>query len=105
MQVSKVVALVIVPLISIAAPVAVLFEHLETIRETSAAPVKPKPCQPISPAPSVNETRARFDDFADKFIVKKNITGAFEYINQGYIVRNARLLVFKCYAFHTEMKN
>ena len=52
---------------------------------------KPKPCEPIVPAPNETETQARFDVFADAFIVKKNITAAFEFISQGYIVRSKSL--------------
>ncbi|KAH8598882.1 hypothetical protein B0O99DRAFT_591492 [Bisporella sp. PMI_857] len=52
------------------------------------APAKPKPCQPITPAPNATETKARFDKFAYEFLVTKNITAAFEYINQGYINHN-----------------
>ncbi|KAL3418789.1 hypothetical protein PVAG01_09010 [Phlyctema vagabunda] len=52
------------------------------------APVKPKPCQPISPTPTEAETNARFDRFADAFLVKKNVTAAFEYISQNYINHN-----------------
>lgn len=48
--------------------------------------VKPKPCEPMDPLPTEEETKARFDIFADAFIVKKNITAAFEFINKGYIV-------------------
>lgn len=50
------------------------------------APVKPKPCEPIVPAPTEEETKVRFDKFANEFLVKKNITAAFEFISQGYIV-------------------
>ena len=50
------------------------------------SPTKPKPCQPISPAPTANETSARHEKFAHEFLVTKNITAAFEFINQGYIV-------------------
>ncbi len=48
---------------------------------------RPPPCQPSSPAPSEEETKARFDKFADAIIVKKNITEAFLYISDSYIVR------------------
>lgn len=50
-------------------------------------PAKPKPCVRIVPDPSKEEYKTRFDQFADAFIVKKNITRAFEFIAQDYIVR------------------
>jgi len=49
-------------------------------------PTKPKPCEPMSPPPTANETSARHEKFAYEFLVTKNITAAFEFINQGYIV-------------------
>jgi hypothetical protein len=58
---------------------------------SARAPAKPRPCTPINPAPSEEQTRVRFNDFANAFIVTKNITHAFEYISQGYIVRNSSL--------------
>jgi hypothetical protein len=51
-----------------------------------ANPVKPKPCAALDPAPDANQTAVRFNDFANAFIVTKNITHAFEYIAQNYIV-------------------
>ncbi len=53
----------------------------------AVTPARPPPCQPSSPGPSEEETKARFDRFADAFIVKKNITEAFLYISDSYIVR------------------
>ena len=50
------------------------------------APKKPKPCTPLSPLPTEAETKVRFDKFAYEFLTTKNITAAFEFINQGYIV-------------------
>ncbi|KAF2866483.1 hypothetical protein BDV95DRAFT_583967 [Massariosphaeria phaeospora] len=50
-------------------------------------PTKPKPCLRITPEPTANETRTRHDKFTWAFIYRKNITEAFEYIAQDYIVR------------------
>jgi hypothetical protein len=47
---------------------------------------EPPPCQPMSPPPDEAATKARFDQFAHAFLVTKNITVAFTYISQGYIV-------------------
>lgn len=57
-------------------------------------PPKPKPCVRMSPPPDANATKARFDTFADAFIYKKNISKAFEFIAQDYIVRISKSQVF-----------
>ncbi|KAK8878886.1 snoal-like polyketide cyclase family protein [Apiospora arundinis] len=49
-----------------------------------AAVVTPPPCVAMTPAPSVEETKARFDKFAHAFLVTKNLTEAFEYISASY---------------------
>jgi predicted SnoaL-like aldol condensation-catalyzing enzyme len=48
------------------------------------AVVTPPPCVAMSPPPNTEETKARFDEFADAFIVAKNLTNAFEYISASY---------------------
>lgn len=51
-------------------------------------PAKPKPCVRIVPDPTPEEYKARFDQFAKAFIYSpKNISRAFEFITQDYIVR------------------
>ena len=77
-------------LTALVAPFAILaapapLEHTANI-DARQSPTKPKPCQPMSPPPTANETSARHDKFAHEFLVTKNITAAFEFINQGYIV-------------------
>lgn len=52
----------------------------------AAALTAPPPCQPMSPPPDEAATKARFDQFAHAFLVTKNITEAFTYISEGYIV-------------------
>lgn len=52
----------------------------------------PPPCKRVlDPAPTANETAARFNTFVQAFVGaqggKKNITKAFEYIAEDYIVR------------------
>ncbi|CAK7201749.1 hypothetical protein SEUCBS139899_004461 [Sporothrix eucalyptigena] len=54
----------------------------------AAALTEPPPCQPMSPPPDEEATKARFDQFAHAFLVTKNITEAFTYISQGYINHN-----------------
>ena len=47
----------------------------------------PPPCVRATPEPSANATQARHEKFVQAFLVKKNITEAFEYITKDYIVR------------------
>ncbi|CAK7231011.1 hypothetical protein SBRCBS47491_007787 [Sporothrix bragantina] len=49
---------------------------------------RPPPCQPMSPPPDEDATKARFDQFAHAFLVTKNITEAFTYIADSYINHN-----------------
>ncbi|TVY85348.1 hypothetical protein LSUE1_G000290 [Lachnellula suecica] len=77
-------------LAALAAPLAVIadpasYEDTVVSRQTAAV-VKPTPCQPFNA--TLDETVARFDDFACNFIYTQNITGAFEYISEGYINHN-----------------
>ncbi|KAI1082537.1 hypothetical protein F5B20DRAFT_578207 [Whalleya microplaca] len=48
------------------------------------AVVTPPPCVAINPPPDEEATEERFSKFADEFIVKKNLTAAFEYISSTY---------------------
>ena len=50
------------------------------------APPRPPPCQRADPPPTEEETSARFDKFVDAFVVNKNISEAFTYIAEDYIV-------------------
>ena len=52
-------------------------------RQTRKAP---PPCKRAAPEPTEPETKARHDKFVNAFLVKKNITEAFEYIVEDYIV-------------------
>ncbi|KAI1442538.1 hypothetical protein F5Y02DRAFT_420924 [Annulohypoxylon stygium] len=47
--------------------------------------VKPQPCTFVNPSPSEEETRERFETFANAFMVKHNLTEAFEYVSSIYI--------------------
>ncbi len=57
--------------------------------------VTPTPCQYLSPPPTEEETAARHKLFFDAFIIKKNLSEAFKYIDNVYTVggRNAPLSV------------
>jgi hypothetical protein len=47
----------------------------------------PPPCVRMNPAPSQDETKARFDKFVQAFVgPKKDISEAFKYIANDYIV-------------------
>ncbi|KAI1081509.1 hypothetical protein F5B20DRAFT_536249 [Whalleya microplaca] len=45
-------------------------------------------CTRITPAPTAEETEARFNEFADLFLVQKDVYKAFEYILPEYINHN-----------------
>lgn len=84
MRTSIVLSMLLAPLCAVAAPTSIDARELSLSARQS--PAKPKPCEPIVPTPTEEETEARHDKFAQAFIYKKNITEAFEYISQGYIV-------------------
>lgn len=52
-----------------------------------AAVVTPPPCVPKTPEPSEDASRVVFDTFIEAFLVRKNLTEAFAYVDAGYIVR------------------
>lgn len=83
MRVIVLLSTFLVPFGALAAPT-----HLDTaalVERQGNRPAKPKPC--VSNATTTEEeSKARFDKFADAFICKKNITAAFEFIRQDYIV-------------------
>lgn len=84
------------PLATLAAPSS----HHDKIKmnlstRQNASLTKPAPCVPAVPAPSEAETEARFDKFANAFIVTKNITEAIEYITESYIVSHPSLVSLK----------
>ncbi|KAI0165130.1 hypothetical protein GGR52DRAFT_95643 [Hypoxylon sp. FL1284] len=70
------------------APLAALAAPLPSIAALLARQGTAKFCERITPAPSPEETEARFNEFADLFLVQKDIYGAFEYILPEYINHN-----------------
>lgn len=83
--VSAFLALAVQPIV--AAPMTDTIPSLILERATA-----PPPCKRVlDPAPTANETAARFNTFAQAFVGapggKKNITKAFEFIAEDYIVR------------------
>lgn len=80
MRTSTLIAVASAPLMALAAPIV-------TERQTS------KFCTRITPAPTAEETEARFNEFADQFLVKKDVYKAFEYILPEYIVRLQHMIL------------
>lgn len=74
MRVSTLLAVASAPLVALATPIFVP-------RQSTA-----KFCTRIDPPPTAEETEKRFNEFADFFLVKKDIYKAFEYILPEYIV-------------------
>jgi len=50
------------------------------------APPGPPPCKPITPAPTADQTKARFNQFADAFLNKKDLNAAFRFVSANYVV-------------------
>lgn len=48
--------------------------------------VTPPPCEAMDPPPTEEETEARFDMFVEAFINEADISEAFKYIANDYIV-------------------
>lgn len=81
-------ALVLPLLAALALPASALPEPPTKVLAARQSVVTPPPCKAISPPPSAAETEQRFNTFADEFLVKKNLTAAFEFISSTYIVRD-----------------
>jgi hypothetical protein len=60
----------------------------------------PPPCVPRSPEPSEEEERIVFNKFVNAFLVKKNLTDAFSYVDDGYIVRGLPFSAAAAAAFY-----
>lgn len=71
--------------VALAAPSRGLSTSSHALSERQARNAPP-PCERADPEPTEEETKERFDKFANAFIVTKNITEAFEYIAEDYIV-------------------
>ncbi|POS74973.1 hypothetical protein DHEL01_v206635 [Diaporthe helianthi] len=75
-------------LASLALPASALPEPPTKVLAARQSCVTPPPCQAINPPPTAAETEERFNKFADEFLVKRNITAAFEFISSTYINHN-----------------
>ena len=93
MRVGTILSAALLPLAVLAAPAAE--QHLETRQQV----VKPKACvRQLNPEPTPEETKLLHDKFAQAFIYKRNITAAFEFISQDYIVRRYPLSFMRLYS-------
>ncbi|XXH01529.1 hypothetical protein Hte_007889 [Hypoxylon texense] len=81
MHVSTLLLIASGPLAAVAAP-------LPSIAALLARQGTSKFCTRITPAPTPEETEARFNEFADLFLVQKDVYKAFEYILPEYINHN-----------------
>lgn len=82
-----VVALLAAPLSAVALPTS-------SVAVTSRQRQAPPPCVRMDPAPSQNETEARFNAFVEAFVGQsKNLYEAFTYIAEDYIVGRLPLAV------------
>ncbi|KAL7620094.1 hypothetical protein AAE478_010644 [Parahypoxylon ruwenzoriense] len=94
MRVPSLLAVLLAPPGPVAAPVSTLAGSLYTltpptkVRHARQGVVTPPPCVALDPPPSEEETHAKFVNFADAFMVKRNLTNAFEYISSLYINHN-----------------
>ena len=91
MFLTAIVSFLLLPMTSLAAaavPVDLIVRN--SLGNRQARPPKPDPCQRMAPAPDATEAKERFDAFAKAFIYDKNITEAFLYITQDYIVALSR---------------
>ncbi|KAG8157169.1 hypothetical protein KVR01_012877 [Diaporthe batatas] len=75
-------------LAALALPVSALPEPPTKVLSARQSCVTPQPCQAMNPPPTAAETEQRFNRFADEFLVKKNLTAAFEFISSTYINHN-----------------
>jgi hypothetical protein len=78
-----IVSALLAPLGALAAPVA---SDSVALAERQNRPPKPTPCVRMTPDPEPAVYKERFEQFADAFIYNKNISRAFEFIVEDYIV-------------------
>ncbi|PGH06940.1 hypothetical protein AJ79_06414 [Helicocarpus griseus UAMH5409] len=93
MRAPTIIAVLLTPLAAFAAP-----SSRGTGTSLSDAPsravsarqgvVTPPPCVAMDPPPTEEETEARHNVFGEAFLVRKNLTEAFEYISATYINHN-----------------
>ncbi|KAH8644740.1 hypothetical protein IG631_02204 [Alternaria alternata] len=87
MQFTILASAVLAPLAVLAAP-AELHSRSDILAARQARPTKPAPCVRAMNT-TEEQTAKRADAFAQAFIYKKDISEAFKYISQDYIVRES----------------
>ncbi|KAL8376790.1 hypothetical protein RB595_007758 [Gaeumannomyces hyphopodioides] len=85
---SLVLALALAPLGALAAPAPVMGLDSVAALSPRQGGRQVKFCEKMAEEPTEEETKARFDKFADAFIVKKDLVEAFGYIAPEYINHN-----------------
>ena len=83
MRLALLLSTLVAPLAVLAAPVDI--ESRNDLVNRQARPTKPPPCVRALNTTEA-ETKTRSDAFAQAFIYKKDISEAFKYISQDYIV-------------------
>ncbi|KAI1878613.1 hypothetical protein JX265_002790 [Neoarthrinium moseri] len=83
------VTLLTLPLAALATPTRLDTPARTVALEARQAVVTPPPCVPRTPEPSRAESKCIFDRFVDAFLVRKNLTEAFSYVDEGYINHSA----------------
>lgn len=80
--------LLLAPLVALAAPsgTGTAVEAPSRVIAARQGIVTPLPCEAIDPPPTEEETAARFDLFVQAFITEADLSEAFKYIANEYIV-------------------
>jgi hypothetical protein len=92
MRFALLIAALFVPIGVLSVPTVRTYEYA-ALSARQNRPVKPKPCVSVA-GTTEDQTHERFNQFADAFIYKKNITAAFELIRQDYIVRSPPSILY-----------
>ena len=89
MRYLTVFTLLLAPLAALAAPsgTGTAVEAPSRVIAARQGVVTPPPCELMEPPPTEEETAARFDLFVQAFITEADISEAFKYIANDYIVR------------------
>lgn len=80
---------ILAPLAALAAPsgTGTTVDHPSRVIAARQDVVTPPPCEAMDPPPTEEETEARFDLFVQAFINEADLSEAFKYIANDYIVR------------------
>ena len=84
MRIAILISALLAPITVFAAPL-LPESRTDLLSERQARPTKPPPCVRVANTTEA-QTKVRSEAFAQAFIYKKDITEAFKYIAQDYIV-------------------